>query len=498
VAGTIERLQELKDSLAGLPLLEQACRLAGPDRLFLVGGVLRDALLGRRPARPLEVDLALAGDSLGLSRELAGLSGASRVVLSESERTVRLVLPELILDLTSFRGPDLESDLRGRDFTVNALAVSLEGFLTGHSGLIDPSGGLEDLQARRMRPAGPGVLAADPLRVLRGFRLAAQLGLNLPRTTRLALAAAAPGLKRVAGERLGQELSRLLLTPRAAGFVALMAEDKILGPLLPEVAGLAGVYQNRFHHLDALGHTISSLAEAESLLAQGPGMAGRPDPAVVATQPERLLSLKLALLFHDTGKRERQRPRADGQLSFPGHEGASHRLWLEAGARLRLSRSLTAAAARLIKAHMRPFSLLVAPCLSPRALRRLILAVDGQLDELGLLCLADCLATRGPASDPAGAERLGGLWGRLIEVEVEMKRQAEAPLVRGDRLMAALGLAPGPLVGRLLAEIAEQRLAGRVGDEPAALDWAAGRLDQLRSRIPGITGLAGGGLTGKR
>ncbi|MBW1712702.1 MAG: hypothetical protein JRJ59_06110, partial [Deltaproteobacteria bacterium] len=193
-----ERLSSLIGFLRKQPLLDLAARLAEPGEVFVVGGLVRNWLLGRGrdPAQgrrqaagpdllePVDVDLAVRQEALEFSRRLARESGARLVVLTEPDRTARLVLPDLVVDLTGFRRPSLAADLQARDFTVNALALDLRLALdpsgSGQAELIDPCCGLADLDQKLLVPAGPGVLREDPLRVLRAFRLGAELDFSLP------------------------------------------------------------------------------------------------------------------------------------------------------------------------------------------------------------------------------------------------------------------------------------------------------------------------------
>ena len=184
----------------------------------------------------------------------------------------------------------------------------------------------------------------------------------------------------------------------------------------------------------------------------------------------------MAALFHDAGKKATAGTRPDGRLSFTGHDKLSAELWRTAAERLRAPRWLSRPVATLIKAHMRPLSLLQAPTQSHRALRRLVLAADGFLEELGLLCLADSLAAQGPERDPLAETKLLNLWQKLFATRRDLRRQAQAPLVKGDELMEALGLEPGPVIGQLLEGIEELRLAGKLQTKAQALAWAAGRI----------------------
>jgi len=476
-----QRLARLKGFLGRRRELARAVELAGPGRLFLVGGFLRDLLLeriGEDREGTLDLDLAVESGALDLGRQWAEAAGARLVVLSEPEETVRLVWPDLSVDLASFRRPTLSADLAARDFTLNALALDLSSLLEDGPGplpeVIDPTGGLADLAAGRLVPAGPGVMEDDPLRVLRGYRLSAELGLSLPPETRRAMSAAGPSLGRVAGERIGAELYRLLAARDSSPRIRLMAADGLLALVLPEVEGLRDVSQNRFHHLGGLEHTLLCLEMAEDLLhGSEPDWEGL---GRTRTEDRRRVAVKLAALFHDAGKRETATIKADGRLSFPGHDKRSAELWLVAAGRLRLPRWLSRPVALLIKAHMRPLSLLRVPRPSPRALRRLVLSAEGFLEELGLLCLADSLATRGPEKDPQAEAKLLDLWEGLLKTRQTLQVQVQAPLVRGNELMEALGLDPGPLIGQLLEGIEELRLAGRIRTRAEALSWAADRV----------------------
>ena len=162
---------------AAAALLRVVQRVGRGEGTVLVGGAVRDALLGRPVA---DLDVAVPAGALALAERVATALGATAVVLDVERGAARVAGPGLQLDFSDFRAPDLAGDLAARDFTVNALGVPLAALLAaGRAGIVDPTGGRADLRARRLRPAGPGVLADDPLRVLRAVRLEATLGLRL-------------------------------------------------------------------------------------------------------------------------------------------------------------------------------------------------------------------------------------------------------------------------------------------------------------------------------
>lgn len=446
-------------------------------RVWLTGGTLRDLLLGLEPP---DLDLSTDGDALALGRSLALALGRPFVPLKEALATCRVVLERGHLDLVGLRAPDLEADLRRRDFTINALAAPLGGVLAGRPAIRDPTGGLADLQARRLRLAGPGVLGDDPLRVLRAYRFLASHSLSLAPGLAQDLGAAAPGLFRVARERVAQEWRKLMASAAAAPAVLAMERDQVLTRLVPELAPGRGVQQNPFHHLDVLGHNLATLAHLEELAADGGPYAGRrlleEAQACLAGEGDRAL-LKTAALLHDLGKPATRRPKAPGWGTFHRHDLVGAGLAQQAGRRLGLSKAEASHIAALVAGHMRPFHLLGVAAragLSRRAVRRLLVACGQHLPAVFLLGLADTMAGRGPARPADAEQRLLALYEQVADLRDRELAQALAapPLLNGRQLMAGLGLEPGPEVGRLLGLVREAQLDGLVDNPRAALDLA--------------------------
>ncbi len=455
------------------------------QNLWLTGGTLRDLLLGLTPP---DLDLSADGDSLALGQALAAVLGGRYVLLKESQATCRVVLEGAHLDLVGLRAPDIQADLRLRDFTINALAAPLAPALAGRPSIIDPTGGLADLQARRLRLAGPRVLADDPLRVLRAYRFQASHALHFAPGLDEALGAAAPGLFRVPRERVAQEWRKLMAAPGAGPAVLAMERDQVLTRLLPELAPGRGVEQNPFHHLDVLGHNLATLSHLEELAAPAAPYAGSrlldEAAAYLADGPRRAL-LKTAALLHDLGKPRTRRPKSPGWATFHRHDLEGARLALGASRRLGLSKAEAGQIAGLVAGHMRPFHLLGLAAkgqLSPRAVRRLLEASGADLPGLFLLGLADTMAGRGPERPADAEERLLALYAQVADLRDRQLAQALAapPLLDGHQLMAGLGLAPGPQVGRLLRRLREAQLDGLVATAHQALELAREMLNPRR------------------
>jgi len=217
-----------------------------PPNTYLVGGAVRDALLGRATLYP-DLDFIVSRDALPLAATLAQRYGAGFVVLDRERQIVRLVFANATVDIAQQRGETLLTDLGDRDFRLNAIAYDIH-----HQHLVDPLGGLLDLQQRQIHYVAVENLAADPLRLLRAYRQAAQLQFTITPETRHALQALAPRLQAVAPERVRVELSYLLSAVESAANITLAFRDGVLGVWLPSVT------EERITHYHALETTLAN------------------------------------------------------------------------------------------------------------------------------------------------------------------------------------------------------------------------------------------------
>jgi len=455
-------------------LLRAARAAAGPGRgLVLVGGAVRDALLGRVDA---DLDLAMPRGALALAERIAARVGGTAVVLDAERGAARVAGLGVQLDLNDFRAPSLEEDLAARDFTVNALAVELEPLLaTGKASIVDPTGGLADLRRRRLRPAGPGVLLADPLRPLRGVRLEATLGLRLtPAAARLARAAA-PALARVAAERVRDEL--VILLRLAATGRALRRADALglLALLLPEIGPMRATAQPAPHRFNVLEHSLRAVEACDRLLPRltalaplGDELAGHVTEGLGAGL-DRAGVLKLAALLHDVAKPETRRVVA-GRVRFFEHDLIGAGRAREIGERWRLPARAVALLERLVRHHLRPMHLAQAVEVTRRARYRFYRDLGADTRDLLLLALVDAAAVTGasPLAVWRRADLLRDLLGGWRDAE---SAAAAPPLLRGQDVMARYGLTPGPAVGHLLARAREAQDLGLVRSREEALAY---------------------------
>jgi tRNA nucleotidyltransferase/poly(A) polymerase len=442
-------------------------------RAWLVGGAVRDGLLGRATG---DLDVVVDGDAGGAARAVARAARGPVFELSDEFGSWRAMAPDRAwhVDLSPLRGGSLEADLALRDFTVNAIAEPLDG-----GERVDPHGGAADVAAGRLRAVGARSFADDPLRVVRLVRLAAELGLDPDAATTALARTSAPAAAAVAQERVFAELKRILARDGVIASLARMDDLGLTAAILPELYALRGVEQNRYHHADVHRHTIEVLEHVIALQADPGALFGAEHEEAIGTllaEPladdvDRGFALRLGALLHDAAKPATLGRRDDGTPTFVGHDRAGAELARAVLTRLRASEKLKAHVAALTRHHLRLGFLVHERPLPPRALYRYLKTCEPVEVDVTLLSVADRLATRGRKAQESIARHLD-LAREVLPAALRWRAQGRpTPLVRGDALAAALELEDGPELGRLLAEIDEARFAGEVstGDEAIAL-----------------------------
>ncbi|MGH2741933.1 MAG: HDIG domain-containing metalloprotein, partial [Thermoleophilaceae bacterium] len=373
-----------------------------PGRAWLVGGVVRDALLGR----PLgDVDVAVDGDPQAAARAIAKGVGGPVFPLSEEFGAWRAIDRErgFSCDVSPLQGATIEEDLSRRDFTVNSVAVPLEG-----GDPIDPAGGIGDLEAGVLRVLGPDAYAVDPLRPLRLVRLHAELGLAPDRETERLTGNAAARLTEPSPERVFAELRRLVIAPGAVAGLELAERLGVLAAVLPEIAALRGVEQSRFHHLDVYEHTLEVLRrqiELEGRLDELFGELGPPLRTLLdeplADGLTRLQALRLGALFHDVAKPDTRGIRPDGRVTFIGHDSAGEEMVERIFRRLRTSERLRTFVGGLARHHLVLGFLVRDRPLHASTVYAYLKRCAPVEVEVTVLSCADRLATRGDSAEVA-------------------------------------------------------------------------------------------------
>ncbi len=462
--------------------LEALARLLGPEQqAWVVGGAVRDALAGGGPG---DLDIAVPSGAVALARELADPLGAAFHVLDEAHGAARIAPgpgrawqgPQV--DIADFRAPALTGDLRGRDFTINALALAVRRLVaTGEADVEDPAGGLDDLEARTVRLCAPRSLEDDPVRVLRAARFGAQPGWRLEPGLGGAARRAAPGLSQASAERARDEILTILAGPVSAAGLRFLDSWGALEVLLPEGKAMKATAQSEPHRFDVWEHSLRAVEGADLLASRvrelepwGEALAGHL-AELLGDRATRREALKLAALLHDVSKPETLRLE-DGRTRFLGHDTLGAKRVVAIAERLRLSGRMAAVLERLVRHHLRPMHLAQSGAVSRRARYRFFRDLGDDARDLLLLALADAAALRGDSPLTVW----GGPGGRTVrELMAGHAEEAAAlsalPLLDGRDAMEALELQPGPEIGRLLRLLREAHAVGAVTTREAALAY---------------------------
>jgi putative nucleotidyltransferase with HDIG domain len=436
---------------------------------YLVGGAVRDRLLGRET---LDFDVAVAGDPGPVARQLARRARGHAFELSEGFGVWRVVARDHSwqLDALPLQGGTIEADLAARDLTVNAIAESLQD-----AELIDPFGGRDDLRSGCLRMVSPGAFAADPLRVLRLARLACELGFRTDGATAAAARASASELSTVSPERVFAELKRIVAADAALEGLEQLDELGATAVVLPELSALRGVEQSNYHHLDVHEHTRAVLAatiELERAPSEHFGAEAeeldRFLSAPLANELTRWQTMRFGALFHDIAKPQTRAVTAEGRTTFMGHDVAGAELAGLVLSRLRASQRLCDHVAALARHHLRLGFLVHEAPLTRRSVYRYLRTCEPVEVDVTVLSVADRLATRGKGSERA-IERHLELARELLRAGLRWRTEPPRPPLRGDELARELGLRPGPRLGEILQELEEAAYAGEIDSRQQAL-----------------------------
>lgn len=468
-------------------------------KAYVVGGFVRDALLEREMD---DFDIALPGDTLDIARKVATGLGGKYVLLDEVNKVARVVLAgkesaQWTFDFSAFEG-GIEQDLGRRDFTIDAMAVELEKLVDNfpNVNLIDPFGGWGDLRNGVIRMVTETVFTSDAVRLLRGVRLAAELGFRIDETTETMVKRDAHLVSGVAGERVREELLRLLACPRTGRSLAYLDKLGLLTNLFPELLAAKGVEQPKEHFWDVFTHLLKTVEAVEFLLRQGtweydgesalaaapwsPELAEHFDAEVSHGSTRRSL-LKLAGLLHDVSKPETKTIEAGGRIRFLGHGKGGATVATRILERLRFSSREIKLIETEITHHLRPGQMSQNEPPTRRAIYRYFRDTGDAGVDILYLSLADHLATRGPNLDLANWRQHGELvayvLSRRFQEEIRPPR-----LIDGNDLINIFGLSPGPEIGKILEVVKEVQASGEITTREGALTLARRLLTSMEAR----------------
>jgi poly(A) polymerase len=494
IAASPANVSRLNDSITPeLRRLLTTLHGAVPDA-HAVGGTPRDLLLGRTP---VDLDIVTQGDPRLACERLAHALDGSMFALDAERGHYRITLPgdAILGEIDVSQAPDLLTDLRRRDFTIDAMAAPVRA--DGSLGeLIDPTNGLSDLDSMTLRMVSLNGLKDDPLRLLRAVRLTVELNLEIGPETEAAIADLAYTVTAAAGERQREELVRILATPHAAQGVRLLDALGLLQELMPEVTAARGVDQPSEHHYwDVFDHSVEALAALDLMLSPVTDSSRWLAPTFRSVLTgfdldayleglvggySRRVVLKLAGLLHDVSKPETKAEHPDGRIRFLGHpeQGAAKAETI--CGRLRFGAKETQFIALLVEEHLRPTQLSQAGEMpSKRALYRFFRDLGDAAPACLFLSLADAAAAQGPRLErDRWAGHVAYVRWVLENGQHQESTSKTSRLIDGEALMTALNLEPGPEIGRLLAAIDEAHAVGELSTQEEAIELARKLIDE--------------------
>jgi poly(A) polymerase len=461
--------------------------LAGEGvRSYLVGGFVRDVLLGRSTA---DIDIAVAQDGVEIAQKVAGALGGKPVLLDKVNRVGRVVIDtkeaRWELDFSSLQG-GIEHDLAQRDFTIDAIAVDL-GELDKDTRLIDPFNGWADLKRGVIRAVSETAFQSDAARLLRAVRLAAELGFSLDSQTEAQVRDNCHLIAGVAGERIREELLRLLAAPNSERFLPYLDKLGLVTAIIPELVGARGVEQPKEHFWDVFDHSIATVVAVDFILHEGGWQYA--DGKVLAVVPwsellaqhfaqevshgsTRRLLLKLAALLHDVAKPQTKAIGEDGRMRFLGHAKLGAAVAVSILERLRFSSKEVKLVEIMVREHLRPTQMSQGELPTHRAIYRYFRdSGEAGIDTL-FLSLADHLASRGPQLDLAGWQEHARIVEYVLAQHFEQERVTAPPrLVDGHDIINTFDLKAGPKIGKLLEAIREAQASGEITTREEALAY---------------------------
>jgi len=460
---------------------------------YIVGGFVRDWLLDRKTA---DIDIAVEGDALSIAQEVAIAIDGKYVLLDETNKVARVIVSnehQWHLDFTSFL-TDIRDDLARRDFTIDAMAIEAQGLISGSSQLIDPFSGKTDLKKKLVRAVSQNIFTEDAARLLRGVRLASELGFKIEPATESLIRKGCQLAKLVPGERLREELVRILALPGSATSMRYLDKLGLLTAIIPELQELKGAKQPKEHHWDVFNHSVETMATAEFLLRESKWKYGKDDLLIVTPWSEeinghfdeevssggnRRLLLKLGALMHDIAKPATKTVDETGRTRFLGHAKEGAALAVAILERLRFSSREIRLVENLIYHHLRPAQMANDGMPTSRAVYRYFRDTEGAGIDVLFLALADYLATHGPKLDIEEWKQHNLLISFILaEHSNQETKVLPVKLIDGHDLMDIFGLKPGRLLGELLTEVREAQAAQELNTREEALELVRKELEK--------------------
>ena len=439
---------------------------------FLVGGCVRDLMLNPL-AESIDVDIMVEGDGIDFAEKLARKINVPKIVPFKKFATAKIPFKEYEIEVASARlekydeysrSPsevvmsNIEDDLLRRDFTINAMAVSLNKENFGE--FFDPFNGMEDLSNKILRTPldSDTTFSDDPLRMMRAAYFASKLSLDIDPSCLASIKNNAERITIVSQERKTNELLKILGTKKPSIGLNILQEAGLMEFVFPEIAVMYGLDQsNEYHHKDIFYHTLEVVDNAAQLSDK--------------------LDLRLAALVHDIAKPKTRRLSKSKGYTFYGHDDVGARMLKGISSNMKFSNSTRDYIAKLTALHLRPISL-AKKDVTDSAIRRLIVDAGEEIDDLMKLCRAD-ITTKNPKNITKYLGNFDRVEKRMNEViEIDKLKAFQSP-VRGDEIMKMFDLGPGKEVGKIKTMVEEAIINGEISNDYSS---AMSFLDQIKQQ----------------
>jgi len=462
------------------PHIQELRKIAGKKKIkiFLVGGFLRDCLLGRES---FDLDFAVEADAITLARTFSKRIKGAFVMLDEGHacaRVVKKIKGQIhTYDFAQFRAKTLKGDLSHRDFTINALALDMLAMpddqeIDHH--LIDQKASRKDIKAKRIRMVSSKAVQEDPLRLLRAFSLRAQLGFRIESETLRQIKKDVRLIRKSAEERILEEMFKILRSNRAGDVLKAMARVGLLEEVIPQVKIMFGIKQGAYHHLAVWPHSLESVVQLERLIKE---FQSQPEVSAYlghefAGRRPRYALMKLAAVLHDVGKPESMK-KEPGRLSFHGHERVGRNIVRSVALQMKLSTKERHAMEDMVLWHLRPGYLSNFQRPTKKAFFRYFRDTKDEAVSTALLSLADQRSTRGSMTTEKDQRHHEKICRELVERYFEKKKQKPfVRLINGTDLIKTLKLKPSPLFKVILDKVEENQVLEKLRTKKEALRLA--------------------------
>ena len=430
-------------------------------KVYIVGGFVRDAILNRTNK---DIDFVVVGNGMEFAKELAKRLKIMNISVFKNFGTAQFVYNSIELEFVGARkesynhdsrNPEVESgsfedDINRRDFTINSLAVSINKDDFGK--LTDLFDGLSDIENKVIRtPLDPKItFDDDPLRIMRAFRFAAQLGFTVDDKLLEAAQELAPRLEIISQERITVEFLKILSSQKPSIGLKYLFHTKVMDVIFPEISNLAGVEQRKdFHHKDVFFHTCEVVDNIAKMTEN-------------TDSRDKRIWLRFAALVHDIAKPKTKKFVEGTGWTFHGHEEFGARMMKHIFKELKLPLSYLHYVENLVRLHLRPIAL-VNEQVTDSAIRRLIVAAGEDLDDLITLCRAD-ITSKNPQKVKKYLNNYEKVMQKVIEVREKDELRAFQSPVHGDEIMKVCNLTPSKKVGEIKSAIEEAILDGTIAN----------------------------------